>query len=174
MKPFQLTPVVHFVGETVSVDTGCADVSRYVVDVVRQVSWTAFPWWHVRQTGKRWTVSPFHPPRPLSVLWSASDHYFLQVSISVEPIFGGSLVGRLWERQSEDTRFKSYWLVVLWNFHNFIYLTWHVSFIRFTINRWSVLSGVFARESKWSHTEGKCVTALDSQKSDKLWNKPRT
>ena len=33
-----------------------------------------------------------------------------------------------------------------------------VSFVRDTKSRWSILSGVYARGSKKSHTGGKCVT----------------
>ena len=44
------------------------------------------------------------------------------------------------------------------NFGNFCYPTLPVSFGRDTKSRWSLLSGVYARGSKRSHTEGKCVT----------------
>ena len=39
-----------------------------------------------------------------------------------------------------------------------------VSFGRDTKSRWSFLSDVYARGSKRSHTEGKCVTLVDSEK----------
>ena len=40
---------------------------------------------------------------------------------------------------------------------NFVHLTLPVSFGRDTKSRWSLLSGVYARGSKRSHTGGKCV-----------------
>ena len=46
----------------------------------------------------------------------------------------------------------------LGNFGNFLYPTLPVSFGRDTKRRWSLLSGVYARGSKISHTGGKCVT----------------
>ena len=46
----------------------------------------------------------------------------------------------------------------LGNFGNFLYPTLPVSFGRDSKSRWPLLSGVYARGSKISHTEGKCVT----------------
>ena len=49
------------------------------------------------------------------------------------------------------------WTVVR-NLGNFVHLTLPVSFGRDTKSRWSLLSSVYARGSKRSHTGGKCVT----------------
>ena len=43
------------------------------------------------------------------------------------------------------------------NLGTFVHLTLPVSFGRDTKSRWSLLSGVYARGSKRSHTGGKCV-----------------
>ena len=47
---------------------------------------------------------------------------------------------------------------LLRNFDNAVYPTLPVSFKIDPKSRWSLLSGVYARESKISHTRGKCVT----------------
>ena len=44
------------------------------------------------------------------------------------------------------------------NLGNFVHPTFAMSFGRDTKSRSSLLSGVYARESKRSHTGGKCVT----------------
>ena len=49
-------------------------------------------------------------------------------------------------------------LLLFRNLGNFVYVTLPVSFGRDTKSRWSLLSGVYARGSKRSHTGGKCVT----------------
>ena len=46
----------------------------------------------------------------------------------------------------------------LQNFGNSVYPTLPVSFGGDTKNRWSLLSGVYAKGSKISHTGSKCVT----------------
>ena len=54
---------------------------------------------------------------------------------------------------------------------NFVHLTLPVCFGRDTKSRWSLLSGVYARGSKISHTGGKCVTCsgLTNSIEGQLW-----
>ena len=44
------------------------------------------------------------------------------------------------------------------NLGNFVHPTFACAFGRDTKSRWSLLSGVYARESKRSHIVGKCIT----------------
>ena len=59
---------------------------------------------------------------------------------------------------------------------NFVHLTLPVSFGRDTKSQWSLLSGVYARGSKRSHTGGKCVTCsgLTNSREGQLWKPSST
>ena len=57
----------------------------------------------------------------------------------------------------EGTGFQNH-LLPFQNLGSFIHPTLPVSFRRDIKSRWSLLSGIYARRSKRSHTGGKCIT----------------
>ena len=63
-----------------------------------------------------------------------------------------------WLERANNIRVVADSLRQLGNLGKFIYPTLPVSFGRDTKRCWSLLSGVYARGSKRSHTVGKCVT----------------
>jgi len=87
----------------------------------------------------------------MAKLLSLSHDHFLVVSL--HPVAYRVCVtnGERWSRGRSH-------LKPFQNLGNFVHLTLPVSFRRDTKSRWSLLSGVYARESKRSHTGGKCVT----------------
>ena len=73
--------------------------------------------------------------------------WFVEISVISDKNAGLSIEGTV--IQSHLPPFR--------NLGNFVHPTEPVSFGRDTKSRWSVLSGVYARGSKRSHTGGKCI-----------------